>query len=459
MKTKRLSQLALVLLIISAIDNIRNLPQTALFGSSLIFFFIFSAIVFLIPVALISAQLSSLSKERGGIYYWVCLAMGEKIGLLAVWLQWINTLVWFPTILSFVAATASYFFNPELANNKTYLVSFILVIFWCMTFINLRGVHASAWFANICTTLGTMIPMILIIILGIVWLILGKPLQIHFTPQTLFPSLTQAENWVSLIAIMTAFLGMELATVHVNEVENAEVAFPRALFISVPIILFTMTMGSLSIALTLPVKQLSLVGGVMQAISNFFEAYHMSGFTPLLTLMIIVGSLGSMTTWIISPAKGILQAAESGYLPHFFKFKNQHGVPSRLLIIQAICVSFACLAYELMPSVNGSYWLLSDLSTQLYILMYVLMFVAALILAKKMPTPDHCFKIPGKQYGTAAVCFLGLFGCLITLIVGFIPPSNIDVGSSQHYIITFAAGMIAMITPVFLFYLLKKINR
>ena len=38
---------ALVLLIVGAIDSIRNLPAIALFGSSLIFFFIFAAVVFL----------------------------------------------------------------------------------------------------------------------------------------------------------------------------------------------------------------------------------------------------------------------------------------------------------------------------------------------------------------------------------------------------------------------------
>ncbi len=144
MKKKQLTQFALILLITSAIDNIRMLPQTALFGSTLIFFFILSAVIFLIPVALVSAQLSSSSTEHGGIYHWACLAFGPKFGLLAVWLQWINTLVWFPTILSFIAGTAAYFFNPELANNKTYLISVILIVFWGMTLINLSGVHRSA---------------------------------------------------------------------------------------------------------------------------------------------------------------------------------------------------------------------------------------------------------------------------------------------------------------------------
>jgi len=82
-KTTGLSVFALVMLITVAIDSIRNLPATALFGSSLIFFFIFSAIVFLIPAALVSAELSSSWTQKSGIYHWTKLAFGEKIGFFS----------------------------------------------------------------------------------------------------------------------------------------------------------------------------------------------------------------------------------------------------------------------------------------------------------------------------------------------------------------------------------------
>src|SRR6202044_890277 len=110
-KINKLGTFALTLLITGAIDSIRNLPASALFGSSLIFFFIFSAIAFLLPTALVSAELAANGNE-GGIYQWARLAFGERIGFLAVWLQWINNLVWFPTILSFIAGTAAYLLDP-----------------------------------------------------------------------------------------------------------------------------------------------------------------------------------------------------------------------------------------------------------------------------------------------------------------------------------------------------------
>lgn len=447
-KTAGLGTFALVMLITSAIDNIRNLPSTALFGSAIIFFFIFAAIVFLIPAALVSAELSTAWDKKNGIYHWVKLAFGNKAALLAIWLQWINTLVWFPTILSFIAATAVYLIDPSLAQNKIYLISVILGTFWLLTWLNLKGIHVSAKFTSICTMMGMVTPILLIIVMAVVWLALGKPLQIHFTAHDMLPSLSHTNNWISLTAIMTAFLGMELAVVHIKHVRHPQKTFPKALGISVVFILTTMILGALAIAFVLPANQINLVNGVMQAFTQFFEAYHMAWFIPLITVMLVIGSLGGMTSWIISPAKGLLQAAEDGFLPAFFSKENKHGVASKLLILQAIVVTLVCLAFLLMPSVNGSYWLLTDLSTQMYMLMYVLMFASAICLKYKFAHQPRPFAVPGGKIGMWIVGLLGLTGTIMTLVVGFFPPDGINVGGALHYELVFTCGIVALLLPV-----------
>lgn len=453
-----LTVFTLTMLMTGAIDSVRNLPATALFGTSLIFFFIFSALTFLVPTALVSAELTSTWPKEKGIYGWVKLAFGEKFAFIAVWLQWINTMVWYPTILSFIAGTAATLINPALAQNKAYIVTIILGTFWLLTLLNLKGIHTSAKFAKFCALFGMVIPMALIILLAFIWVLLGKPLQIHFTADNIFPSLQHKENWISLTAIMAAFLGMELAAVHVQEVANPQKAFPRALTYSVIIILITMIFGALAIAIVIPAKQINLVSGVTQAFGNFLAAYQLGWMLPVIVVMILVGSLGGMVNWIISPAKGLLQAAKSGYLPKILQRENQYGAASNLLILQAILVSVMCLAFLLMPSVNGSYWFLTDLSTQLYILMYIMMFVSALTLTYKYPEQPKAFKIPGGKFGMWLVCLAGLIGCTVTLIVGFFPPDGIDVGSTLHYELAFACGIAIMLLPAWYFCKRAKVN-
>lgn len=458
MASKKISLFSLVLLIVAAIDSIRNLPASALFGNQLIFFFIFSAIVFLIPTSLVAAELSATFPEKGGVYHWVKTSFGEKWAMVAIWLQWINTIVWYPTILSFIAGTASYLINPDLAQSKWYLVTCILIVFWGITLANLRGLNVSAKINSICASIGTIFPMIFLIALGIYWVSSGHPLQINLDTSTMIPSLTQSTNWVALIAIMASFLGIELAGVHVNDIHNPQRNFPRAVMYSSVFILLSMMMGSLSIAFVLPEKDINLVAGVIQVFSNMFDSFGLKGLTPVLALLIVIGSVGGLTNWLISPAKGLLHAAEFGFLPPFFTRKNRHGIAANILLIQAVLVSLFCLLFLLVPSVNGFYWFLTALSTELYMIMYILVFFSALRLHYKYVNRPKVFKIPGREYGMWTTCLLGLFGCLATITVSFFPPENVNIGTPLRYILMICAGNLLTISPVFLFYLYKKRN-
>ncbi len=456
MKNKKIPIYSLVLLIIASVDSIRNLPTAALFGSPLIFFFIFSALVFLIPISLVAAELSATFPEKGGIYHWIQSAFGQKWAMVAIWLQWISTMVWYPTALSFIAGTAAYLINPDLAQNKSYLVSCILIIVWGVTFINLKGLHFSLKLTNICAIVGTVIPLILLIAMGAAWVFTGMPLQIEVNSQTVIPSLSNADNWVSLIAIMASFLGMELAGVHVNDIRDPQKNFPKAVFYSGSFILATMLFGSLAIALVLPVQDINLVAGTMQVFTNFLHVFGLKSLIPFLTICIVLGTLGGQTNWLISPAKGLLHAAEFGYLPPFFKKKNKHGVTHTILIAQALVISLLTLVFLLQPTVNAFYWFLTALSTELYMLMYVLMFLSALFLHYRYKERPKSFKIPGRVYGLWVTCLLGLFGCLCTIVVCFFPLKNVNIGSPLEYIMKVVVGNILTISPVLLFYLYKN---
>lgn len=458
--SEKISVLALVLLITGAIDSIRNLPATALFGASLIFFFIFSAIIFLIPVALVAAELSSTwSEEEGGIYSWVRHAFGANWAFFTIWLQWINTMVWYPTILSFIAGTLAYLITPELAQSRIYLISVILITFWSLTIIGLKGLRASASFAGFCAIVGMIIPMGFIILLAVIWLLKGNPIAVDFSWGNLIPHWKDTDSWISLTAIMTSFLGMELAAVHVRNVRDPQRNFPKAMYFSVILILTTMIFGSLSIAFVLPQGEISLVHGVMQAFTDFFAAYHLSALMPLMVILLLLGSLGSMVNWIISPAKGLLLASDDGFLPKWLYRLNKHGIASRVLILQAVLVTLLCSGFLLFPSVNAIYWLFTALSTELYIMMYVMMFIAAIHLKRKFAHIPRPFSIPGGKLGYYFICFLGIIGCIITLIIGFFPPDHtMDVGGVDHYRMIFSLGIILMLFPALILYGYKVIK-
>lgn len=446
---EKISVFALVMLITGAIDSARNLPTTALFGSSLIFFFIVSTIMFLIPIALVAAELSAAwSEDEGGIYSWVQHAFGPYFAFFTVWLQWINTIVWYPTIISFIAGTLAYLINPELAQEKWYILTVILTVFWSLTLLGLTGLRSSARFAGICAIFGMLLPIGLLIFFALLWILSGKPLAIQLDWEHIIPHWDSSQSWVSLTAIITSFLGMELAAVHVRNIDQPQRNFPRAVFFSVILIVATMLLGSLAIAVILPKEQIGLVQGILQAFAYFFSYYHIGYLMPVLVITLLLGSMGSMINWIISPAKGLLMAADHGILPKWFYKLNRHGVAARILLTQAILVTIICSIFLLPQSINQIYWLFTALSTELYVLMYVMMFFAAIWLKIAHSHQKRPFSIPGGKIGYHSICVLGLIGCGVALFVGFFPPQEaLSMGDTLHFRIIFSTGIVVMILP------------
>jgi amino acid transporter len=453
---KKISFFSLTILIIAAIDNLRNLPSAALFGSSLLFFFTLSALLFLIPTSLISAELSAAFPEKGGICHWVSVAFGKRWAMAAIWLQWINTMVWYPSMLLFIAGSLAYLIDPALVENKIYLVSCILVIFWGLTLLNLKGLEVTTYVNNIFCVIGTMLPLIFLISLGGLWVMKGMPLQITLQSEQLIPSMNQSTGWTSLIAIMASFLGMELSGVHVNDILDPQKNFPKAVFLASIFIFCTLLFGSLAIAFVLPAEDINLIAGVVQVSQHFFEAFGIGWLAPIFTLLIVIGSTGTLINWLISPAKGLLNAAEFGFLPPFFCKLNKNGVASNILFTQAILVTFICLLILFDASVNGSYWFFTALSTELYMGMYVLMFTCAIKLHYSHKQRGGAFKIPGGSLGIWMTSVGGLIGAGTTIIVTFFSPENVEVGGAFRYFVMICIGNVITISPLLLFYRYEK---
>jgi amino acid transporter len=446
----KISLFTLVLLIVSGIDSIRTLPTTAYFGSSLIFFFLLSAILFLIPISFISAEFSSRYPTQGGVFHWVRHAFGNRMGALTVWLQWINTMVWYPTMLLFIAGTAAHLINPELASNKLFLLIATLVTFWGLTFLNLKGIQVSARINSFCGTIGTLFPMTFLIILGICWVVKGNPVALSFSLSELAPSFNLIEHSGALVTIMASFLGMELAGVHVGDIQNPQKNFPKAIGLAVLLLMGTLMFGSLSVATVIPKHDIQFVDGVMQTFTTFFTVFNLSYLVPVLALLIIIGSAGGSVNWLLSPAKGLLQAAEYGFLPKYFCVKNKNNVSVRILMAQAIVVSAFCLSIQLVPSINSFYWFLMALSTGLYMFMYILLFLSALKLGRPDKNPSS-YQIP---YGIRTLsCAAGLIGCLLTIAVGFKPSPDVIIESNLRYAGLIGIGFMVLISPVLLLWL------
>lgn len=443
---KVLSVFSLVMINVIAVDSLRTLPLSAKLGLHLVAFYLAAAFVFFIPVALVAAELSTAYPNTGGIYVWVREAFGRRIAFLTIWLQWIYNVVWYPTIMAFIAATLSYLFAPELANNKLYLLFSVISLFWIFTILNCFGMRVSSLVSIVGATIGTIIPMLGITVLGLFWIIQGRPIEIGHT-STWLPDLSSLANVSLFPAVLFGLLGMEMSAVHAEEVKNPQRDYPRALLYSTIVIFSTLVFGSLAIVLVVPDNKLSVVSGLIDAYALFFKAYNMPWMTSVTALLIVVGALSSVSAWIIGPTRGLLVSARDGTISKTFMRVNTHGAPVAILMIQAIIFTLMSCILVMFDSINAAYWMLSDLCAQLALLVYIFMFAAAIKLRYSRPDQRGAYRIPGGKAGIWLVSGTGLICCFLTILLGFIPPSQIPI---EHTVIF----EICLITGFLLFLLL-----
>ena len=116
-KTKSIAKLSvftIAIMNVTAVVSLRGLPAEAEYGLSSAFYYLFAALVFLIPTSLVAAELASMfANKEGGVFRWVGEAFGKRLGFLAIWLQWFQNTIWYPTVLTFGAVSLAFIgMNP-----------------------------------------------------------------------------------------------------------------------------------------------------------------------------------------------------------------------------------------------------------------------------------------------------------------------------------------------------------
>jgi glutamate:GABA antiporter len=443
---RRLGVLGLALVLIAAMDSIRNLPTTATFGWAAIFFYAIAVLTYLIPVGLCSAELATT--VGGGMYRWVRESFGSRWGFLAVWCDWSNNIAWFPTVMVFLATTAAYVINPNLSQNKAFLVPVMLVVFWGVTLSSLLGSLKSARWTGIGVIIGTAVPTAAIIALGLWWVGSGNPSQIHYHASAIVPPWHGLASLVYAAGIVVAFSGMEMGGFYSHVTRNPKRSYPAAVLVAAVTVASLAILGSLAIAMVVPAKQIELAGGIMQAVSVFFAKLGIASLVRPFGVLVIIGVLCGLASWSMGPAEGMRRVAADGHLNPWWGRTNRRGAPTMVLLLQAILGSVVALAMVFVNNINTYYWILTALVAQTVLVMYFLMFISVARLRITKPDAPRPFKIPGGKIGLTLVVGAGVLGAVFTFFLGFVPATHLSVEGTVAYVAVMVVGMtINLATP------------
>jgi len=438
---KILGSFALAMIAVTAIIDLRGLPMMASYGFGVIAVYGLAALLFLIPSSLVCAELATTIPEQGGMYIWVRQAFGDKMGFFSIWLEWLNNVIGFPASLTFIAVTLTYLMDPALALHKGVILTLTLSILWLVTGFTLLGIKASSRLNMLGALFGTIIPAIIIVILGLAWVLIGKPLQFQPGWSHLLPSWNES-NPGFFAAIILGFGGMQIVAFHTVNVSNPKHSFPRAIFSAVSIIITICLFTALAIASVVPAQELNLISGLIDGFNRFFLAFHMAWATPVLISLIILSLFATLNAWFLGPARGLAVAAQNGFLPKALGRSNKKDVPAAIIILQAVICSILSVVFLLMPDISSAFWVLLNLSSQSALIVYILIFAAALKLRSS-----------SKRIGITCAAAIGILTCVIALLTSLIPPSLIHTGGLFHYeMILILSNLVFLSIPFLIIY-------
>jgi len=447
-----ISWTALALLTVGSVGNLGSAPPLAVLGLASVFLYVLPALVFLVPVSLVAAELAS--GWSGGVYNWVSQGMSAPMGLLAVWCQFAQTIFFYPALLAYVASTLAYVFDPGLAGNGVYIAVVIVVLFWAGVLLCSLGPALVARLGSGGTRVGTIIPAAILVALGVAYLVQGHHPAAPMTARHLLPPWTGLASIVLVVNSFFTYAGVEVNAVHVDELRNPAREYPRSIFLAMALVLAVFIGPTLAISWVVPAAKISFTAGVMQAFDSLFTHFGLGFAVPLIAIALAIGALGGMISWLDGPSEGLLLIGrKQGFLPPYFQQVNRQGIEVRIIAAQGVVITLIAVLYAVLPSVSHAFWIFTVLATQVYLIMYVLMFIAAIRLRRSQPDHPGGYRVPALRL----LCVLGTVSSVAALVIGFIPPAQFAHSDPLKYIIEIFAGILVVgIVPPLLMDRLRK---
>lgn len=438
-------------LTVASLVSIAQLPAAAEYGVGATTLYLLPTLLFLIPVALVAAELAML--RNGGVFDWVTAGLGERMGFQAIWLQWIQSVALYPSLLSFAAASLAYAIGqPLLVNSGVYTGVVVLLVFWAATLIALRGLAAMARISSLGVIIGTLIPATALIAFMVVWLASGKPSQAPMRATAIVPPFTGLASIVLIVSNFIALGGLEVSAVHIRDMRRPVSDYLKAIAVAVVLALLIYIPGTIAVAVAVPARQIDLNAGTAQAFAAFAQGLGVGWLGPILSALLLIGALAGSLSWVAGPSRGLLLVGQQGFLPPLFQRQNRAGVQAPIMLAQAIIVTVLAVLFVVIPGVSNAFWVLQAMTAILYLLMYLLLFAAAWRLRVKQPDLPRQFRVPALPL----VATVGMLAALAGIGIGLIPPAQFKEGAPVTYAILLTAGVVLLALPPQLIYQFRR---
>jgi APA family basic amino acid/polyamine antiporter len=346
----------------------------SLIGSySLIAFGVCALVVTLIILCF--AEVGSRFNKTGGPYLYAREAFGPTTAFEIGWLMWLARLTAFAANCNLLVNYISYFW-PQ-ATGTLWRAFIIVCVVVALAAINVVGVRQAAIVSN-CFTIGKLIPILIFIAAGLFFL----------TPSAyaLGPLPTPTAFSQSVLLLIYAFTGFEMAAIPVGEVRDPQRYLPRALIISIGVVAFLYILIQVVCVGTLPE-----LGQSQKPLADAATRFLGTAGGAIISAGAIISITGNLNILVLSGSRIPFAMAEQKELPAFIaKVHQRFFTPHVAILITA--------ALMLVFTLKSSFVAALTISAIARLVTYGATCAALPLLRRKAQSPSAVFRLPG---GTA----------------------------------------------------------
>jgi len=337
---------------------------------SLIAFVVCALVVALIILCF--AEVGSRFDDTGGPYLYAREAFNPAVAFQIGWLIWLARLTAFAANCNLLINYLGYFWPP--ATDAVWRASIIVAVVLVLAGINLLGIRQAAIVSNVFT-IGKLVPLILFIAAGFFFL---NPQAYQFGARPATGAFSQ-----SVLLLIFAFTGFEMATIPAGEVSNPQKNLPRALLIALAVVATVYILVQVVCVGTLPELAQSQKP-LADAGSHFLGPIG----GAVISAGAIISITGNLNILILAGSRIPFAMAEQKQLPQFIgSIHSRFFTPYVAILITSGVMLFLTLKSSFVAALT--------ISAIARLITYGASCLALPVFRYRTNAPERQFKLPG----------------------------------------------------------------
>ncbi|HKY03520.1 MAG TPA: amino acid permease [Blastocatellia bacterium] len=322
-------------------------------------------------IILCFAEVGSRFSGTGGPYLYAREAFGPVVGFEVGWLMWLARLTAFAANCNLLVKYLGYFW-PDATTNAWRAVVIATVVAG-LTAVNIIGVRDAAILSNLFTV-GKLIPILLFVSVGLFFI---TPQNFSFAASPGYGDFSR-----SVLLLIYAFTGFEMAVIPAGEVRDPRRNLPLALLTAICIVAVLYILIQIVCIGTLP-ELASSERPLADAGSRFLG----SAGAAVISAGVLISIIGNLNVLILAGSRLPFAMAERGELPERVSATHSRF---RTPYVAIAATAAVMLALTLWSSFTSQV----TISAIARLLAYAATCAALVILRRKSSAPPALFKTP-----------------------------------------------------------------